>query len=123
MNAKMHRFSDEAVAEVAHAATQALQGILNDPCPSQPWFAETREQRQSVIDGVRNARNGTTPEKSHENWVRFKLEHGWTPGDSKDPQRKTHPNLVPYADLPEDEKVKDRLFLAVVTALTVDAWK
>jgi hypothetical protein len=119
VNTAMHRFDEEFVADITHAATLAFQGRVGDPCPGQPWFAETDEQRQSVIDGVRKARMGTTAEKSHENWVRFKLEHGWTLGE-KDPQRKTHPNLVPYAELPYDEKVKDQLFLAIVTALTVD---
>jgi hypothetical protein len=37
---------------------------------------------------------------------------------SKDEASKTHPDLVPFDQLPEHEKQKDRLFMAIVRALT-----
>jgi hypothetical protein len=35
----------------------------------------------------------------------------------KDETAKTHPDLVPFDDLPEHERQKDRLFMAIVHAL------
>ena len=48
-------------------------------------------------------------EREHERWMNDLLRDGWTyaPG-AKDPVRKTHPLLVPWADLAEAEREKDR---------------
>ncbi len=48
-------------------------------------------------------------EMEHERWVADKLRAGWrfAPG-SKDPESKTHPCLVPWEELPGEEKEKDR---------------
>jgi hypothetical protein len=42
---------------------------------------------------------------------------GWTYGDVKDFGRKTHPTLLPFDELPTDQQLKDRLFIAIVRAL------
>jgi hypothetical protein len=36
------------------------------------------------------------------------MEQGWTFGPVRDDAHKKHPCLIPYADLPESEKVHDR---------------
>ena len=35
---------------------------------------------------------------------------GWVYGIVKDPESKTHPCLVPYQDLPAEQRIKDSLF-------------
>ncbi len=47
-------------------------------------------------------------EHTHDVWARTRLEQGWTFGPARDDAGKRHPCLVPYADLPESEKVHDR---------------
>ena len=42
---------------------------------------------------------------------------GWVYGEHKDEQRKTHPCIVPYDELPAAQRAKDALFLANVRAL------
>lgn len=44
--------------------------------------------------------------------------HGWRRGAAKDPAAKTHPCLIPYADLPGCERVKDAVFAAIVRAMS-----
>lgn len=112
----------EQIAQVCHEANRAVQVIQADPTipVSPPWDETDRETQESAIEGVRGALNGATPEESHEGWVRFKRERGWTHGPVKDEEAKTHPLLVPYADLPDAQKIKDGLFLAVVGALRED---
>ena len=44
----------------------------------------------------------------HEVWAETRLKQGWTYGDQRDDKKKTHPCLVPYEDLPEEEKEYDR---------------
>jgi hypothetical protein len=53
-------------------------------------------------------------EKQHNNWVYAKLKEGWTYGPVEDFNKKQHPNLVPFEQLPWSEKIKDALFLSVV---------
>lgn len=47
-----------------------------------------------------------------------KIRLGWNRGPVKDGVRKTHPNLVPYHQLPPGQQAKDRLFIAIVRALS-----
>lgn len=101
------------IAEVCHEANRALQKSLGDKV-SPPWDEASEEQKASVINGVQNALVGQSAQGSHENWVRFKLEHGWKYGPEKDEEAKTHPCLVAYRDLPEGQKFKDKLFLGIV---------
>ena len=44
----------------------------------------------------------------HEVWAESRLAQGWTYGDKRDDEKKTHPCLVPYEELPEEEKEYDR---------------
>jgi|GEM_PF-3329344 len=56
-------------------------------------------------------------ENNHSHWARQRLEAGWSYGPRRDDVRKTHPDLVPYGDLPDDEKEYDRT--SVVETLKV----
>jgi ryanodine receptor 2 len=44
----------------------------------------------------------------HEVWARRRVEQGWTFGKCRDDVAKTHPCLIPYEQLPEEEKDYDR---------------
>ena len=44
----------------------------------------------------------------HEVWSQGRLEQGWKWGEKRDDTNKRHPCLVPYEDLPEEEKEYDR---------------
>ena len=44
----------------------------------------------------------------HEVWAETRIAQGWTYGKERDDQRKKHPCLVPYEELPESEKIYDR---------------
>jgi hypothetical protein len=48
-------------------------------------------------------------EKEHERWQAALEDDDWKPGDRIDPERKTHTNLKPWAELSEEDKDKDRL--------------
>lgn len=45
---------------------------------------------------------------THEVWARQRLADGWTHGATRSDDRKEHPCLIPYEDLPESEKEYDR---------------
>lgn len=45
---------------------------------------------------------------NHDNWARQRMGEGWRYGPQRDDEHKTHPDLVPYDELPESEKEYDR---------------
>lgn len=45
---------------------------------------------------------------AHDTWAKQRLAHRWTWGPKRDDTARTHPNLVPYQELPEGEKAIDR---------------
>lgn len=47
-------------------------------------------------------------ENVHDVWAKTRIEQGWTYGPERDDANKKHPCLVPYDQLPEEEKVYDR---------------
>jgi hypothetical protein len=47
-------------------------------------------------------------EAEHLGWEEQKRMEGWVYGPTKDNEKRTHPLLVPYSELPEAEKEKDR---------------
>ncbi len=44
----------------------------------------------------------------HERWMSEKVDGGWRYGEKRDDAQKIHPSLVPYENLSEPEKEKDR---------------
>ena len=44
----------------------------------------------------------------HEVWSAGRMADGWKYGAKRDDEKKTHPCLVPYEELPESEKEYDR---------------
>ena len=44
----------------------------------------------------------------HEVWAETRIRQGWTYGEQRNDELKTHPCLIPYEELPEEEKEYDR---------------
>lgn len=111
------RVQAEDIARVIHAAQRELQIVQGDPRPAPPWDDAPDYQCAECIAGVELALKGVTPEQSHEAWNQRMRADGWVYGEVKDEAAKTHPCLVPFADLPEEQQAKDILFVAIVQAL------
>ena len=45
---------------------------------------------------------------THDIWAVQRISQGWQYGESRDDRLKLHPDLVPYEELPEQEKAYDR---------------
>lgn len=106
-----HRVHD--IARVCHEANRALQTDLGEDV-NPPWDQSPQWMKDSTVNGVEGVLAGNTPEQSHENWMKVRAADGWVYGEIKDEAAKTHPCMVPYADLPAPQRLKDELFGQVV---------
>ena len=110
-------YTAEQLAMVCHYATMGLQLVHNDPMPSSPWETSTWDSRDTTIAGVRAALAGATSEELHQAWCDRLTAAGWVHGPRKDYYDRTHPNLVPYHDLPAAQQDKDIVTRVIVQAL------
>lgn len=108
----------EIIAMVAHTINKAYCEALGD-MSQKSWDEAEDILKDSVITGVgfALANPNITPEESHASWLAYKEEEGWKYGKVKDVEKKLHPCMVPYDELPADHKMKDTLFLACVSAM------
>lgn len=110
------------IAQVTHEANRAYCATLGD-FSQLPWQHAPVWQKDSAVVGVRAVLDGSsakTAEQQHEVWCEFKRADGWVYGATKNESAKTHPCLVPYAELPAAQRYKDHLFRAIVVALASD---
>jgi hypothetical protein len=107
----------EQIARVCHAANEVYCHSIGDHS-QKPWDQAEDWQRQSAIKGVQFALANpeASPSALHESWLKEKEVDGWIYGPVKDVARKEHPCMVPYNDLPLEQRIKDYLFRAVVRA-------
>lgn len=106
----------EAIASICHEANRAYCEALGDHTQHE-WWSAPDWQRASAISGVQFHINnrGASDASSHNEWMRVKFADGWVWGPFKDAEKKTHPCLVPFNELPAQQQRKDALFKAVVS--------
>lgn len=103
------------IAQVCHEVNKAYCESIGDS--SQHSWGEAEEwQKVSAVNGVKFTLNGASPESIHDNWINDKINDGWVYGEIKDADRKTHPCIMPYKELSEEQKYKDKLFITTVKA-------
>lgn len=70
------------------------------PQPADTGDISLPEELENLVEQL--ARN------VHEVWASSRIAQGWTWGPVRSDTFKTHPSLVPYEELPEEEKQYDR---------------
>jgi len=56
----------------------------------------------------------------HERWAAGRIADGWKYGHERNDQKKEHPTLVPYEELPELEKEYDRQTVMATLSYLID---
>lgn len=110
-------YTVEGIARVVHEAQRALQFALGDPVPAPEWNYAPEYMKLALIKTIRLVLQGATPEQTHDLWLNDKRSDGWTYGPVKDAYARKHPNMVEYAELPQRERDKNDLLVAIVAAL------
>lgn len=103
------------IAERCHEANKTYCESIGDNSQLS-WDKAPDWQKKSAVTGVQfhieNPKAG--PSGSHESWLAEKEKDGWKYGEVKDPEKKTHPCYVPFAELPEEQRLKDVIFTSIV---------
>ncbi len=81
-----------------------------------PWAEREeafRNQFLDVIDRQCGEQRSKSPEELHGSWMQAYFAMGWVFGAEYSREAKTHPDLVPYAQLGQLERDKDAVFVAL----------
>lgn len=108
----------EEIAQVAHNVNKAYCETIGDL--TQKYWGDAEDwQKQSAISGVQTLIDNPnlSPEETHQHWLEYKTAEGWVFGEIKDAEKKTHPCIKPYSELPYEQRLKDVLFKAIVANL------
>ena len=108
----------EQIAQVAHEVNRAYCIAIGDNS-QLVWQEAPQWQKDSAILGVtfHMEHPDAGPDASHNSWMQQKIETGWQYGEVKDEVKKTHPCIMPFTQLPKEQKAKDYLFRQVVHSL------
>ena len=90
----------QAAARIPQALELVGLYVVPDSMPS----IDTYEEIQDVLE--RNLE--LLAEAEHDGWMEHKIRNGWVYGEKRDDAKKINPALLPYKDLSEQDKDKDR---------------
>jgi hypothetical protein len=108
-----------AFAQIAYKLDQAYQVAISGE--SRPnWHELKPEDRKNITD--RAIYYLTDPNavvsSLHERWAHTKYSEGWSYAPQFSEEKKHHPMLVSYADLPLSRRVGDTLFMQTIQTLS-----
>ena len=113
---------DEKVIAIARACHNVNKSWceINGDHTQKSWEEAENWQRESAVKGVqfRLANPNGGVDAQHNAWMADKFADGWIYGEEKDADKKTHPCLVHFAQLPIHQQVKDKLFCGIVDAMS-----
>ncbi|QDU95835.1 RyR domain-containing protein [Lignipirellula cremea] len=73
-----------------------------------PYIPHPMDTSSVALSGSLESLLEKLAENTHEVWASQRIKDGWTLGAERNDERKLHPCLVPYDELPESEKEYDR---------------
>nr|CAA6802797.1 MAG: putative ryanodine receptor [uncultured Thiotrichaceae bacterium] len=73
---------------------------MYQPKPLDTTAVQLPEQLEGLLENL--------AQNTHEVWAEQRLKDGWRYGEDRNDQERLHPCLVPYDELPEEEKEYDR---------------
>ena len=106
----------ERRAEFVYNAARLAAEAANAPIVPVPWDEREqpfKDQFLEVIERQTGEQRSRSPEELHGGWMQAYIAMGWRYGSEYSMDNKTHPDLVPYADLHQIEKDKDAVFVAL----------
>ena len=100
------KFVYDAIRLAAQAANAPIIPVVWDE-REEPF----KQQFLEVIDRQCGEHRSNSPEELHGSWMQSYISMGWGYGENYSRENKTHPDLVPYANLGQLERDKDSVFI------------
>lgn len=104
----------ERRAKFVYDAARLAAQAGNAPIVPVPWDEREepfKAQFLEVIERQCGGNRSKSPEELHGGWMQAYIAMGWAYGEEYDRENKTHPDLVPYADLGQLERDKDEVVI------------
>lgn len=112
MNTLLIERRSQFVYDAARLAAQAA-GAPIIPVTWNEREEPFKVQFRKVIERQCGDQRSRSPEELHGSWMQAYFAMGWMYGEQYSRENKTHPDLVPYADLGQLERDKDAVFVAL----------
>ena len=105
----------EQIAEACHNINKSYCESIGDTSQVD-WDKAPENIKASAVNGVvfHLMNPEALPSDSHNKWFEFKKLDGWVYGPEKDMEKKTHPCMVSYEELPVAQRTTDYLFKQTV---------
>lgn len=107
---------NERRAVFVYEAARLQAAAVDAPIVPEPWADREeafRAQFLNVIEMMCGPDRKSSPAELHDDWVRAYEAMGWSYGPVRDPEARTHPDMVPFDDLEFREQIKDAVFVAL----------
>ena len=122
----MHTDVKERRAIFVYEAARLHAKYLDCPVVPGRWELIGEEFRRQFVELVDDLIAGRREfwdfEEVHNSWIDACLKAGWKFIEEYDPDKKLHPDLVPYNELDPKEKVKDEVFVWLVNFAKKFIW-
>ena len=114
---------NEQIARLTYEADRAIRARMGQTLPE--WGkheASLKTEWRSKVASFKK-KDGITPRSRHESWVKDMITAGWVQGQKIDHDKKTHPAICPYDNLPEEVHLLDDVFVTIIeTCVEIAEW-
>ena len=103
---------EEKITELVYEAARLEAEWSKRSIVPEKWEDRDEKFRNQMINVVKkylSQENLPTPEEAHNSWMDAYFKMGWKYGKERDVDKKTHPDLLPFYNLPQDERDKDAI--------------
>lgn len=106
----------ERQAIFIYEAARLQAAAVGAPIIPEPWSSRDMKFRTQMLGNVAKMMGPdrfTDPEEAHNSWWVAYKKMGWHYGAVRDTEAKTHPDMVPFAELGWEERIKDAVYIAL----------
>ena len=110
-------FTPLTIAALCFSALRAQAEAYGQPMPT--WEEAAPERQQAVVDEVMMYLNNPelTCYQAHGAWIDTMLAAGWSRGPEYSADKKQHPGLMPFVDLPAERQAEKLITRTLVLEL------